>query len=87
MSSEQNTQGPDIGVWIRHENQEKGRWFARWPIADLENVIPAIGHWGLRDDDYGAEVAESDLSGSFVIVDGVVGFEVMIGDLGVEVSQ
>jgi len=78
--TETNDQGPTIGVWIRHENQEKGRWFTRWPIGDLDNVIPVIGRWGLRDDDKGVEVAANDLFGTFVIADGIVRFEVMIAD-------
>ena len=86
MSDEQSISKSTIGVWIRHENQENGRWFTRWPIEDLDNLIPTLGKWGLRDDDEGVEIPQSDLFGTFVIVDGVTRFEVMIVDQGGEES-
>jgi hypothetical protein len=85
-SKQQADEAGTIGIRIRHENQERGKFFTRWPIADLDNVIPMIGRWGLRDDDKSVEISEADLAGQFVISDGHIYFEVMIGDLGVEVD-
>jgi hypothetical protein len=73
-----------IEVRIRHVDETKSRHLMTWPVDNLDGVIPLIEHWGVRVENSTDDFSGYDLSGTFVIADGLAFFEVMLDDSGTE---